>query len=174
MATIKSDLRVRAETTPRHMTGFTPNLELIATLAHWDGWHLRGLDSYEEAGYEHLGVYGFQGLDDEGRWLGLNPEYRDVYAIDMRRAETMTRTLRRAVNGMSRLTDRYGYPTGDHACSLWLTYFAESLGIRDHFPFVVHDPTHPGALRDGWRNVDRAGFDDWLNRRVEAWRKDNR
>ena len=100
--------------------------------------------------------------DDNGRarsW-GWSVEYRDLHAVDLRRAETMTRTLRAIDARMSRITARYGPPVTFGA---YLLRVADALHIDRYITRADPDAPNPSATYSAveWTTTDAAGADAW-------------
>lgn len=73
-----------------------------------------------------------------GQPYGWKVEYRDVYSVDLRRADTMLKTLRKVERGLTRIQTELGYPETFPA---YLARVAKVLGIK----------------RFGWRVGERNG-----------------
>lgn len=48
--------------------------------------------------------------DEDGKWYGFAIDYRDVYAVDLRRAEIMVKGLRAINRKMDKLAEQLGHP----------------------------------------------------------------
>lgn len=81
------------------------------------------------------------------------PEFRDIHSVDLARAETMVKVLRRVNKQLNALVERFGFPSGP---AQWTAYAAEALGIRGERPFVRYskemrpDGTHFHHMSADW------------------------
>lgn len=86
---------------------------------------------------------------------GWDVEYRDVYTVDLRRAEMMVRVLRRASKAIDRLNDQFGYAATFGA---YVLRAAKALGVKRFMLPSIHEPdetrivgaTTAQAIIDQW------------------------
>jgi hypothetical protein len=99
-------------------------------------------------------------------------EYRSVYDVDLRRAESMVKTLRRINKRFNAMSERYGYPQD---LAGWLNYLANAVGATKTAVFgylVKRDPhTAINAYDDGdyrWVGVNELRYH--LDKVARDWR----
>ncbi len=92
-----------------------------------------GLRNVREAGFEphpladfQIGAAAAPNVDTFGDTYGWHREYRNVYSIDVVRADVMSKTLRRIDRGMKKLEQQFGFATD---FPTYLVRVAHVLGI---------------------------------------------
>ena len=80
----------------------------------------------EDTGFNGLGVNLYRSSID-GTWVGLEVDYRDVFCVDIRKAEVMLKTLKRIGSKMNKTAERFGRPVG---MAGFLGHFAGAIGAE--------------------------------------------
>lgn len=83
-------------------------------------------------------------------------EFRDVWSVDLRRAEMMVRVLRRVNKAMDRLNDQFGYASTFGA---YVLRAAKALGVKRFILPSVHEPDE---VRIVGATTAQAVIDQWI------------
>jgi hypothetical protein len=107
--------------------------------------------------------------DGEGGFYGFSVEYRNVFSVDIQRAEQMLKALRRITKHMSQLATRLGYAQ-DIA-----TYaaYAMDLFVTSNAPFVRHVTEEHDISGKGYRGMDANSLRYWVQDEIAKWQKAN-
>ena len=95
-------------------------------------------------------------------------EYREVYSINERRAESMAKTLRLLNRRISKLIEKFGYPQ-DFAA--YLGYLAQAVGCKDRNAFARRISNNGWSYDDGeyrWMDVDALRYH--LDEKIREWK----
>lgn len=86
--------------------------------------------------------------ESAGNVYGLSVDYRDVFSVDLKRAEGMVKLLRKVTRGMDKLNDAEGY-VSEGAYAAYLLRVARVLGIRTFY--VRNDRDARARSGERWR-----------------------
>ena len=108
-------------------------------------------------------------LDESGDWYAQRFGYREVFSMDLRDAEVMTKNLRDITRKLERLDAKFGRPT-DFAA--YAARVADAAGA-DERPFIRLHKEGPGFGYDSneyrWLNTDDLRYH--LSEVVRQWRE---
>jgi hypothetical protein len=127
-------------------------------------------DRYDQptlAAYDGLSL-GAHLSSDSPTFYGQEVGYRENYStIDLPRAESMTKTLRRITRQMDGLRDRLGYPTDFAAAA---GHLALAIGATESRCFGVMERAARGFYDSAeWRWLDVDGLRKHVVEQVNAW-----
>jgi hypothetical protein len=95
--------------------------------------------------------------------FGLSAEYRDVYSVDVFRAESMVKLLRKVNKGLERLNSERGWVDSNDFAGYALRV-AEVLGVREFYVENGERESRISGQRE--RRTDGAGVQLWVQQRV--------
>jgi len=113
-------------------------------------------DNYQR-GLDGLRVSAYTGPREAGRSWGWSAEFRDVYCVDLRRAEAMAKTLKLIDRRLLAANERDGYPADFHA---YLARIANALKITRY----VAEGSAQWQDNTGrrWRVMDARDAQRWI------------
>ncbi len=85
----------------------------------------------------------------DAEFYGWSVVYRQPYEVNLDRAETMVKTLRKVNRHMEKLTTKFGSPQN---FAEYVGRVADALGAASDNPFGVPSTMYPDGQR--WTNVD--------------------
>jgi hypothetical protein len=145
--------------TDRHHTMWTPDHDVWTGQTHVDA---------PAPELKDLAITAY--LDDTGdknAWFGFSTEYVESHRVDLDRAESMTKTLRRLRRDLDRQQDTYGYATD------LPTYVARVVVALKLDGIAVRHPDRGGIFPTGEPYRFMTGADSfryWLDDQVKALR----
>lgn len=175
-ATTSEDFRFIVDVRPSRYSTDRNRLDAVIYVVYLEDGKIRNCSwsSLADPGAEYadLRIEGWidkDSRDDKDFYYGHEPlEYREVYSIDQRRAESMAKTLRRLNKKIETLTNKYGRPT-DFAG--FLSYLAQAMGVNPRNAFARKVSGRGWSYDDGeyrWMDVD--GLRHHLSEKIREWR----
>jgi hypothetical protein len=165
----KQDIRMLVSATPCRYG--MDQLDIVATfVSYGEAGEIRNLDSGGSYDLHPLGFLQVRAMADMaaafGDSYGWTVDYRDVYSIDLQRAEMMAKQLRKIGKGMDKLTAQLTYP-GDFPS--FLARVASVVGVSMFgFKRSGNDSSYDG---NEYRWTDAAGMAYRVNQSIADYRK---
>lgn len=105
----ENNQEVMLKVEPKHEYGF---FKVIGRVCFWEDSKHKVLWPEHQSEFDGLMVNSTSSRNmPSSPSYGWDIEYRDIYYVDLHRAEPMVRVLRRASKAMDRLNDQFGYAT---------------------------------------------------------------
>lgn len=95
---------------------------------------------------------------------GWRVEYRDVFSVDLNRAETMVKTLRRIERRMDAMRDELGYP---ESFAAYVTRVGKILGVKSYGQY--RREIFPNGSHYRWNGADYVS--DYVRHACEEFAK---